>query len=438
MGGIFISHTHSDRPIADALATMVEQLFGNRVTVSYSSKKELDGGIKPGDDWFRWIVDQVREADVAFILLTPASTQKPWVIWEAGAVAGAAFATKVAEARVFPITIGIKASEVPTPFARTQVLTGTEKSDVDKLVEELFSRFNKDFAPREMRRFGALQDSAVRDFLKSINFILLKLPLAITEAAVQEWLGRLDELEKADRFSEAGVMENWLDVAFGRDAEDKQRPLDLRVHRRLGELYAGAGRASDAARQFELARQLAPRDIFLLRRLGKAYLDQNDGKRTETVLAEIEELDRDAYLHNGENAALKARWCEQSGNLNGARDVLAAAFEKIPSAYYVGDLLGQVLVDLAQIEKAKDVYAQVRRILSKLREHNMWSHATALSAAIVCGDDIGVQQSLKSLREAKPSRGDIDSIERGVSKLLDALHRDKSILDELHGMEKQA
>ena len=233
-------------------------------------------------------------------------------------------------------------------------------------------------------------------------------------------------------------MENWLDVAFGRDAEDKQRPLDLRVHRRLGELYAGAGRASDAARQFELARQLAPRDIFLLRRLGKAYLDQNDGKRTETVLAEIEELDRDAYLHNGENAALKARWCEQSGNLNGARDVLAAAFEKIPSAYYVGDLLGQVLVDLAQIEKAKDVYAQVRRILSKLREHNMWSHATALSAAIVCGDDIGVQQSLKSLREAKPSRGDIDSIERGVSKLLDALHRDKSILDELHGMEKQA
>ena len=130
---------------------------------------------------------------MAFILLTPASTQKPWVIWEAGAVAGAAFATKVAEARVFPITIGIKASEVPTPFARTQVLTGTEKSDVDKLVEELFSRFNKDFAPREMRRFGALQDSAVRDFLKSINFILLKLPLAITEAAVQEWLGRLDD-----------------------------------------------------------------------------------------------------------------------------------------------------------------------------------------------------------------------------------------------------
>ena len=90
MSGIFVSHTHSDQALADAIATLIDALFDHRVPVNYSSKKELDGSIAPGEDWFRWIVDQVREADAAFILLTPASIQKPWVIWESGAVAGAA------------------------------------------------------------------------------------------------------------------------------------------------------------------------------------------------------------------------------------------------------------------------------------------------------------------------------------------------------------
>ena len=70
MAGIFISHSHGDQPIADALAGLVNDLFGNKVTVHYSSKKERDGSIPPGEDWFRWIVEQVRQTDIAFVLLT--------------------------------------------------------------------------------------------------------------------------------------------------------------------------------------------------------------------------------------------------------------------------------------------------------------------------------------------------------------------------------
>jgi len=127
-------------------------------------------------------------------------------------------------------------------------------------------------------------------YLERVHGILLKLPLRVTEAGVQEWLARLEDFEREKRFSEASVIENWLDVAFGRDADDKKRPLDVRVHRRLGEMYAACGQGSDAARQFELARQLAPRDIFLLRRLGKAYLDMSDAPKAKTILETIEEL----------------------------------------------------------------------------------------------------------------------------------------------------
>ncbi len=435
MSGIFISHTHNDQPIADALAKLVAEIFGERVLVNYSSKKEREGGITPGENWFRWIVDQVRDADVALILLTPSSIQKPWVIWEAGAVAGAAFATSTEQARVLPVTYGIKSAEVPTPFANTQLVNGANSADMQKIVDELLARFGKDFAPKDWQRVGANKEKFVGNYIGRVNSILLKLPLVVTEAAVEEWLGRLDELRSEERFSETEVLENWLDVAFGRDAQDKQRPLDLRIHRRLGELYRLAGRTLDAARQFELARQLAPRDIFLLRRLGQAYLDQKDNTKANGVLSEIEALDKAAFERNAENAALKARLFQQNGNLIGARDTLALAFGNIPQSYYLGDRLGQVLVELGEVDKAKDVYKQVGRVLRELREQNVWTYATALSAALVCNDQKGVRQALDKLHALQPPRGQLETISRGVASLLDKLKGDPAILQELRGME---
>jgi hypothetical protein len=99
IGEIFISHTHADAEIAHALSDAIAGIFKDLLTTSYSTKKELEGGIKPGEEWFRWIVDHVRSADIAVILMTPSSTQKPWVLWEAGAVYGAGIASAEGNAR---------------------------------------------------------------------------------------------------------------------------------------------------------------------------------------------------------------------------------------------------------------------------------------------------------------------------------------------------
>ena len=435
MAGIFVSHTHSDRPIVDALAGMVKKLFGTRVPVNYSSSKELDEGISAGRDWFRWIIEQVRNTDVAVIILTPGSIQKPWVVWEAGAVSGAALSISEDEGRVLPITFGLKSDQVPTPFAGVQVVNGIEEQDITLFMQDLFTRFGKEFSPKETMQFGIQLAVVVREFIADINQILLKLPHAVTEAAIQEWLARLDELETERRYSEAIVIEDWLDVAFGRDAQSKQRPLDLRIHRRLGQLYATAGQPNAAARQFELGRQLAPRDIFLLRRLGKAYLDQRDTVRAASVLTDIEQLDKTAFTRNSENAALKARWCELEGNIVGAREVLEIAYNHNPSAYYLGDRLGQMLLTAGDMTKAKDIYRQVRTNIQKLREKNVWTHATALTAAIVLDEPTEIQQAIEELRKASPSRQEMESIERGVEQVLKVLGRDSAVLAALQGME---
>ena len=437
MPGIFISHTHGDQLIADALTVMVEGLFGKNLQVNYSSRKELDGGIAPGEDWFRWIVEQVQKADVALILLTPSSIQKPWVLWEAGAVAGAAFAVTSEKARVFPVTFGLRAAEIPTPFARTQLVSGTDESEMLKLLEEFFDRFGTG-DKKESMRFGENRGKAVKAYLEQIRPILLRLPLTVTESAVQEWLVRLTELEKNARSSEAQVMEDWLDVAFGRDTSDRKRPFDVRIHRRLGDLYLSSGKSDSAARQFQLARELAPRDIFLLRRLGKAYLDLKEVEKVEEVLSEIEALDPQAFTRNVENAAFKARYLETKGNTVGAKDVLATAFQNMPTSYYLGDLLGQAYLSLGELDRATVAYRQVLRVISDLRERNVWTWATLLSAALVANDSVEMEHAISGLLGDPPGRGELESIERGVIKICTALKRDPNdVLTLLRATERR-
>jgi tetratricopeptide (TPR) repeat protein len=442
MPGIFISHTHSDHLVADALNTLIETLFGRDVDVRYSTGKELEKAITPGEDWFNWIVEQVQSTDVAFILLTPASLQKPWVIWEAGAVAGAAFASGEAgegghrnQARVLPILFGVRSSDLPDFFARLQVVSGTSESEIIKLTDLLLKRFGKDYEFSVTRRFLASQPAAVKKYLSDVADVLLKLPHLITEPTIQEWLERIGDLEKNRRYSEAVVLEDWLDVSFGRDESDMQRPIDVRIHRRLGEMYAAAKDPIRAARQFELARQLVPRDIFILRHLGKANLDKNDLDAARTVLQRITDLDPTAFVRNVENAAFKARVCRESNDLSGARDALDKAFSNNPNSYYLGDLLGQTLVELGRREEAKDVYRRVRNVLRDVREQNVWTFATALTAGIVTDESESIDLALTGLRSMRPSRGELETIQRGVGDLVVKLGAGDAVLPRLRQME---
>src|SRR6185436_16798694 len=92
---IFLSHSTGDRVIAEALKKLLEDLFGkNRVRIDFSSDQEAGGGIAPGANWLTWITDKITQDDRTYVLLTPSSMRKPWVLWESGAAAGVALATK--------------------------------------------------------------------------------------------------------------------------------------------------------------------------------------------------------------------------------------------------------------------------------------------------------------------------------------------------------
>lgn len=416
---IFISLTHSDTAIADALRDLLYELCGNNVVVQYSTNKEHDGSIRPGEDWLQWIQDRVREAHACFILLTPSSIQKPWILWEAGAVSGAAIAKSAEHGRrVRPLIFQLEQSEVPSPFHNIQGTRGDSKDDMTHMLVDLLVSLT---AGSQGVAAGRKLDAALAKYLEVVEKALLSAPLLPTEAAVQEWCLRLDELKAQNRMSEVAHLHDWLNVAFGRDREGIPRAIDVRIHRRLGQLYLGARVYPKAAEQFELARQSAPRDIFVLRTLGQAYLGQGNLDRATEIVDLIAALDSKAFERNVECATLRGRLHRANKDLTAARDVYRKAFSSNPRSYYLADLIAQMELELGHEDDAKEAYRHALKIIEDIGEDNIWVHATAATAALANGDDTKAAAHLQRINLAGPSSEETQSIVDGLQRVVAAL-----------------
>ena len=424
---IFVSHTHSDKAIADAFKDAVAELFGTRVTVSYSS--DLEHGPKHGEKWLEWIDAQVKNSDFTLVFLTPNSLLKPWILWEAGAVAGTTVADGRADARkVRPLIFRVPTEQIPDPFREFQLVHGDNYADMQNV---FFDWLGTMLPPDAIARTSVRLKSTLEKYLQTLEVALDNAPLVPTEGVVQEWSLRLDELKSQNRMSEVKSLHQWLRVAFGKDPEDlKDRPIDVRLHRRLGELYLNSGDYDPAAIQFELARFASPRDIMILRDLGRAYLGKKEFEKTRQTIATIEKLDPTAFERNVECIALKGRWLRQADPA-AARDVYRMAFQSNPNSYYIGDLLGQMELQLGNVDAARITYRKVLEIINASGERNLWVQATAVNAAIVAGAEPGVvRKKLEEIQEFHPSPENLRTIEDGLRRIQTALGTDDIVFKE--------
>jgi TIR domain len=154
MGGIFISLTHADSEIAEAIKDVTRALLGYQVKVEFSTSGELDSGIRPGEDWIAWIGERVRTCDFVLPLITPTSARKPWILWELGAVYGAATATRSeAERKIRPLLYRVGDDDIPSPLRdnKIQYKRGDNRSDIIALFTDIVEGY-KDQIPDELYR----------------------------------------------------------------------------------------------------------------------------------------------------------------------------------------------------------------------------------------------------------------------------------------------
>ncbi len=424
---VFISLNHRDSGLAEALESALTSVFGGALKVKFSTQS---GAIPSGSNWYKWIVDQVIDCDVAFVLITPNSVQAPWLMWEAGAVFGAAIASSnEVDDKVWPIVYQLKSDEIPSPIrdSNTQRRYGDRKAEIKNLILDLYYRYSADF-PDVARKLPDLDDF-ISPYIKEVQNVLLNAP-AVPEATVlEEWRGRVRKIEKKGRLSEVKQLQQWMEVAFGHDPEDGPQPVDLSIHVHLGDLYAGNGDYNSAIQQYSLAQRMASRDIYILRRLGKFFLETKKFQEAKEVIDRIAILDPTAYKSNAECAALKGRFHAENNDFKNAVESYIDALSANPNSYYLANLIAETYLKLNDKQSATSYFEKAVRIIdNEIVDRNIWTAATKANAYTALGQPTKAEAEIDTIKKLNPGRDEIDSILRGLKGIADKIDPRPDIL----------
>ena len=161
---IFISFTHADKEIAQAIKDALHALLPYQVEVTFSPSKELDSGIGLGEDWIDWIGERVRTCDFVLALITPTSVSKSGILWELGAVYGATASNTEAERKIRPLLYRVSEDHMPSPLRdnKIQAKRGDDRSAAITLFIDIVEGYKDDIPPELYRHAIGLLENEKR------------------------------------------------------------------------------------------------------------------------------------------------------------------------------------------------------------------------------------------------------------------------------------
>jgi hypothetical protein len=183
---VFISHDSRDADLAEAFSNLLTDVSAGTLKSFRSSDKKGSSGIEFGTEWYTAIMSQLGDATDVVALLTHHSTDRPWILYEAGVAKGKL------DTNVLGIALGVPLERVSTgPFGQFQNC-GDDEDSLTKLVIQLLQR-NPDASPRE----EAVR-MQVRVFLDGVKKLVSTKGKAATPAT--------DESNVAKLFEEVKIM----------------------------------------------------------------------------------------------------------------------------------------------------------------------------------------------------------------------------------------
>jgi hypothetical protein len=434
---VFVSHSSQDAGLALCFTELLEKISSNLVQVECSSK---DGSIRSGDNWIDWIYTQVAEAHSSFILLTPSSLSGKWVLWEAGAVAGVKRMASgvrppdslvgvkdapIIERRVLPIKFRIPEDEKMGPFDHVQVVDGLKSDRLSTLLEQFLESLRSQLAPSDQGRINKSMrflNQSCDEFVEQADQILQNLPIHQRQDLVLEWASRLDaNLKNNPAFVRSA--RRWINIAFlgPEKADDKETPIDFRLHSRLAEGFRRLKEWARAKEQLLLAQQLSPRDMLVLRELGRAELEANSNntddakadaaRAASAVFEKMERYDPQVLTADDEALNLKVRIFVASKNWAGAHRVLSSARNLAQESSYVANMRAIAALKTGSAD-AKSYFDELLERERSAKPPNIWSQGNMINAALALGKAEEAERCLAELAREREARENFDSISR--------------------------
>jgi len=170
---VFISHDTRDAEIAEAFSKLLSSVSAGVLKSFRSSDRKGTQGIEYGVEWFPEIMKKLDEASDIVCLLTQASVDRPWILYEAGVAKGKLSTT------VLGIAVGIPLQNANNgPFAQFQNCSDDEDS-LTKLVLQLVKRIPNAEPDEEIIK------EQVKTFKSKLGELLKKQPNQAKAASIE-------------------------------------------------------------------------------------------------------------------------------------------------------------------------------------------------------------------------------------------------------------
>lgn len=160
---VFISHDARDAALAEAFASLLKSVSAGVLKSFRTSDKKGTQGIEYGVEWYPEIIKNIQEASDVVCLLTANSTNRPWILFEAGMAKGKL------DTSILGIALGISLKDASTgPFAQFQNCSDDDES-LTKLVFQLVDRIPNSEPDEDTIRFqvGKFRDKVGKLLKKS-------------------------------------------------------------------------------------------------------------------------------------------------------------------------------------------------------------------------------------------------------------------------------
>lgn len=125
---VFISWSgEQTRELGHALKAYLDVAFAGHIDTFLS-----DADIAPGERFLSVITAQLDGADLGILLVSRSNLTSPWLLFEAGALAG-----KTSRGSVIPVLVDLDRNELIPPLDQFQNALGSSRADLDKLWKRL-------------------------------------------------------------------------------------------------------------------------------------------------------------------------------------------------------------------------------------------------------------------------------------------------------------
>ena len=410
---ILISHAHDEKALAAAWKELIESTSSKAINVWFSSDTHVTGGIPMGEEWREALYRKLADCDFVLAIQTPASSARPWIIWECGVASG------IEKLKgIIPIIYSMKPSELANPLSTYQVYDGEDQEKVREVCERLANE-------AKLTPPSFVYNESIKIYSNAIRLHRPRKLLRTEQMTL--WLNRFEELIQSGRINEVVPMRQLMYSSL----EKPFHPVEPTTHELLSRILLEQQEYKLAIEEVDYALMLINDDVQLLHRKALARVELYNLEDAEDLVKHIISLDEKLQF-NSEIASLqgrihRSRWelDHEPQELDNAITAYYRAYEADKTQYYPGINAAELILAKGDTELAEQILQNVLTICNRLQarpEVSYWVDFTLCAVYLGLGNvEAAITEYTKGLsRIPAPPPRDRKSAEKGASRMANA------------------